>query len=325
MRGGYRPRPACGGLSLVELMLALGIGVVLSFGVVQLFLRSGISHLQDQELARLQENGRYALRYLSRELNMAGYFANVLWGERIGQGTHGTDCFDHLLDTRLPLEHYNDLSRRGAPADTAAALPADCLGGRAYVQGSDMLLLRRTLDYPAVLRGAAVAAHDPNALYLRVEGGGARATLQRGAARPGPAVDLWEYVPQILFLRDYARHRGDGIPTLCRLRPGADANRLSPLQCLVEGIEDLQLEFGIDEDGDLRADRFDPQPMPRALSAAVAARVFILVRSVRPVPGYSNRQSYRLGHKLVPAAGDGHYRRVVQTTVLLRNSGAYKS
>ncbi len=60
------------GLSLVELLVAIAIGVVLAFGAMNLLLSSKRSYLQAEELARLQENGRHALRYLSYELTMAG-------------------------------------------------------------------------------------------------------------------------------------------------------------------------------------------------------------------------------------------------------------
>jgi len=276
-------------------------------------------------MARLQENGRYALHYLAREMSMAGFFANVLWGERIQPGAAGTDCFDHFLDTRTSFEHYNDISARGEPANSGFALPADCLGGTAYVAGSDMLLVRRTLGSPAVLQGVGVAGRDTRAIYLRVDLENYLATLEPGGGNPGPGVDIWEYAPQLLFLRNYSLNKNDGIPVLCRLRLSPGSNRLAPMQCLVEGIEDLQVEFGIDEDGDQRADRYASAPTAPELTAAVAARIWVLVRSVHAVHGYRNGHSYRLGDKLVPAAGDGHYRRVVQTTVLLRNSSVYRS
>ena len=86
-------------------------------------------------------------------------------------------------------------------------------------------------------------------------------------------------------------------------------------------IENLQLEFGIDETGDEQADRFDPAPDPAEMAAAVAARIYLLVRSVHPVAGYRDERSYTLGRTQVEAPRDGYFRRVMQTTVLLRNRG----
>ena len=47
-------------------------------GIVVLFQQSKSSALQDEQIARMQENGRYALRVLSRELSMMNYFGGMI-------------------------------------------------------------------------------------------------------------------------------------------------------------------------------------------------------------------------------------------------------
>jgi hypothetical protein len=100
---------------------------------------------------------------------------------------------------------------------------------------------------------------------------------------------------------------------------------MAPAQCLVEGIENLQLEFGIDDDGDAQPDRFESAPDAAELAAAVAARIYLLVRSIHPVPGHVDDRSYVLGQTRVAPPLDAHYRRLLQTTVLLRNRGPVPS
>jgi len=99
---------------------------------------------------------------------------------------------------------------------------------------------------------------------------------------------------------------------------------MAPLECLVVGVQDLQVEFGIDEDGDQLADIYLRSPATGEIGQAVSARLYLLLRSVLPVYGYINRHSYRLGDKLVAPANDAYYRRVMQATVLLRNSSRYR-
>ena len=53
----------------------------------------------------------------------------------------------------------------------------------------------------------------------------------------------------------------------------------------------------------------------------MTARISLLVRSVRPMYGYRNRLGYQLGSKWIAPSHDAFYRRVVQSTVLLRNAG----
>ena len=60
------------GLTLVELMVALVISSFLMIGLVQIFITSRTTYQVDEGLARLQENGRFAIDYLVRDLRMAG-------------------------------------------------------------------------------------------------------------------------------------------------------------------------------------------------------------------------------------------------------------
>lgn len=313
------------GFSLIELMLALAIGTVLSFGVCNLFLHSTLSARQDAQMARLQENGRYALRYLGRELGMAGYLGTALWGERIAYNPDGTDCFDHLLEARTSFEHYDNVESDGRPGGGGEALPGGCRVGSDYVAGSDILLVRRTLDSPSVAGGTKLAGLDSDSIYLRVDTDAGTARFEPGGGPLSPAVDVLEYYPQILFLRNFSISPGDGIPALCRRRLAPRGNRIAPVECLVEGIEELQFEFGIDDDGDQRVDRYVDTVSPLEAGSAVVARIYILARSVHTINRYQSRQTHTLGGKVIPAANDGYYRRVVQTTVLLRNASTVKT
>lgn len=61
------------GFSLVEIMVALTIGIVLLLGVTQIFLTASRSGVTNSDLARVQESGRIALELISKELRRAGY------------------------------------------------------------------------------------------------------------------------------------------------------------------------------------------------------------------------------------------------------------
>ena len=61
------------GLSLIELMIAMVIGLVLILGLVQVFGASRQAYQLSQGIARNQENGRFAVDFLSRDLRMAGH------------------------------------------------------------------------------------------------------------------------------------------------------------------------------------------------------------------------------------------------------------
>ena len=65
------------GLSLIELMISITIGIILMTGVVQMFITSRISFSTQQGISRIQETGRFAIEFLSRDIRMAGYLGCI--------------------------------------------------------------------------------------------------------------------------------------------------------------------------------------------------------------------------------------------------------
>ena len=62
------------GFSLIEIMIALLIGVFLLGGMLQIFSVSQQTYRMQSNLARLQENGRFALDFLAHDIRMVGYW-----------------------------------------------------------------------------------------------------------------------------------------------------------------------------------------------------------------------------------------------------------
>jgi len=60
------------GFTLIELMVALTLGLLLSIGIVTLFGATSKTNKVQDSLARLQENGRYAMTRMNADLRMLG-------------------------------------------------------------------------------------------------------------------------------------------------------------------------------------------------------------------------------------------------------------
>jgi type IV pilus assembly protein PilW len=60
------------GFTIVEIMVALVISLILLLGVIQIFMASKATYTMQSGAARLQENARFALDFMSRSLGMAG-------------------------------------------------------------------------------------------------------------------------------------------------------------------------------------------------------------------------------------------------------------
>lgn len=335
MDGGRRKlRDPIRGLTLIELMVAMVIGAVLMLGAATLFLQSKVSYMEDEELARLQEGGRYAIRYLTRELSMAGFYGGVLRGSDISVDSgvadpNDADCFSYLFRIEDRFVHINDPNDAAAFDDSGMPVGTDaddCLDTADLRHGADVLVFRRVKDVATTDHGelADGASIDSSVVYLEIEDYNVSIALKTGLSSAASDTDLWEFSPQILFLRNYSLEEDDGIPTLCRrtITRTVTPPVMGGVECLVEGVEDMQVELGIDTDGDLAVDTYDPDPNEPTPDNAITARIYLLVRSPNEVVRYTNNKSFVLGSKTVSAVNDGFYRRVIQSTVSLRNSEA---
>lgn len=304
------------GLTLVELMISAALTGILCLALATLALLGQRAYLADAAMASLQENGRLALRVLQRELSMAGYLG---WAEpaAVVGDVAGTPCYQALLGPLPAIVHYDDLTGDGRSV-SGPALPTACRRAAHYQADSDALLLRRVADTADVERGTILRPLAGAGTYLRLA---ADARLVPGAGAGITDATLWRYRPVLLFVRDYAIRPGDGIPSLCRLRLSPERADTAPTECLLEGLEMLQVEFGVDSDGDRRADRY----VSRLASgdAPVLARVSVLMRSAGHAGSTERPRTYRLGARSYTAP-DRRQRLLLTTTVLLRNAGALR-
>ncbi|QFT53483.1 PilW family protein [Microbulbifer sp. THAF38] len=70
------------GISLVELMVSITVGLVLMAGVVQLFLSSKVTFSTQSAITRVQETGRLAIDFIADDLRMAGYMGCANFAEK---------------------------------------------------------------------------------------------------------------------------------------------------------------------------------------------------------------------------------------------------
>jgi type IV pilus assembly protein PilW len=71
MMGGLRFQR---GISLIELIVSIALGLVLIAGVLQLFMSTKQTYTIQENLSRMQESGRLAVEIMARDLRAAGYF-----------------------------------------------------------------------------------------------------------------------------------------------------------------------------------------------------------------------------------------------------------
>lgn len=94
----------CRGLSLIELMIAMALGLLVSLGIVAVFTSTSNSRQAQEQLARLQEEGRFAITQISNDLAMAG----AQYCNGTGGTAHASVAGPYLDGPRLPTVYASD-------------------------------------------------------------------------------------------------------------------------------------------------------------------------------------------------------------------------
>lgn len=318
------------GFSLVELLVALLLGVILSSGMITVYLGAKQGSFYEEQLARMQENGRLAMRLLSRELVMAGFFAGTRSLDGVLPPAVGADCSDDnwVLDASRPLGLVNDHTGQSVPV-AVDDTPLTCVHGEEIVSETDLLVVKRTAGEPSLRDGVVadrLTESTVRSWYLRLVPGEpwtwekAAPGELAGLAASDPMASYWKGMTRIFYVRRYSDpdDRDDDIPTLCMETIAGDG---MASRCLVEGVEDVQYEFGIDTDADGVPNQYLSAPSEAELGQAVTVKVHLLLRSIRKVSGWVDEKAYVLGARVLSPRRDSYLRRVLSTTVFLRNHG----
>lgn len=238
------------GLGLVELTVALMLGLLLLAGAITLLVQSRTERRAGSALTDGQAALDTAVELLSRELRLAGNYgltnraelirgaASALQQRSPLDATIGNSCANNFS---VALGEYVGAQLRGNPNLACAALPV--------AVGSDVLVVRRA--------GAAAARGRIRLRSNRLGGEILAASEADPATDPGS--ETRELVVEAYYVAASAAHpRAATEWALHRVRLGAASDGRPEMrdQVLVPGIALLRVEFGLDLDGDGSADLY---------------------------------------------------------------------
>lgn len=321
------------GLSLVELIISIFLGSVLSLAIAKVYLEGLRNFLMEDEMSRLHDSGRFALTLLSNELRFAGLLGSMSPVGDISPRSVGADCTasgNWALDATIPMDFVDnfDALDTGVPVFVSGATPT-CLNAADIEAGTDILSLKRTAGNFTLGNGAYPAGVKlrHRQWYLRVQDYGADNQWVYNEASNFPAqdvgenthVDYWEYYARIYYIRSFSETGNDSIPSLCvESLIGGSGRGAMATRCLIEGVEDMQIEFGIDTNLDGVPNQFKSAPTKFDMAKVVAVRLHLLMRSINEITGYTRAGTYKLGNKNL-SRHDGYLRRVMHATISTPN------
>jgi type IV pilus assembly protein PilW len=312
------------GFSIIELMIAMTLSLTLAAAIITVFVNNSYSFNQDENFERMQDDARHALREIAYDLGMAGFYgnlhipANVLFDSGlsitgdcgpVGEANWMYRTVQTGTTTSLSISAIDN----AAAADVVAA--HSCFAAGEIQPGTDIVAIKR-------VAGAEAGTLSGDSAYLRTNGTvgylfSGTAPSSPPVAVPAPNAD-WEFRPSIYFIRPFANTAGDNIPTLCRkVLRGAGPSMIT--ECLATGIEDLQLEYGIDTTDDGRPNVYTTNPTLAEMQTVVTARIFVLARTTEIDTRYTNNKTYSLSNAPDFTPGDSFHRRVFSTSVSIQN------
>ena len=343
------------GLSLIELLVAMALGLLIIAGVGQIYLAAKRSYDIQTNIAQIQEVGRFVTEILTQDIRRAGYWGlfnlNTAsldtaptgqifpTGDKTPDGTcpNGNDYWGRMITRKI-----------FGLNDTATGY--SCLGSN-YKLG-DIITVRYADPRP-------ITTYDPNAIYVRtapleaslVFGDPASCPSASGCTLkdyvdndmyyPGSGYYNYAVVAHAYYVADSttATQCGDpsapALPALARetLSSGASSPGFPVKTELVTGVEQLQFQYGVDTaitnaqpKGDGSVDQyFNANQFASSCGGGSpcwdqvrSVRYWVLVRSDCPEGGYTDKNTYHMAN--VTYTPNDNFRRALYTsTVTLRN------
>jgi type IV pilus assembly protein PilW len=368
------------GLTLIELLVALVMGLVLLGGVVTVFIANKQTYKYQESLARLQENGRFALELMARDIRGAGY---------TGCGGRSAKVKNTVNQTNAILYSFGDavngFDSRAVDYSTAAATPTNdgtkwspsldtsiFPSARLPIANSDVIVARVVdptrckvdkhnvesatfFTTPCDLKNNEIVmvTDCSNAAILQIDnttglpqGGSDKTLVVHNAGVGGQTPGNWtkdlghNYARNggMFKISTYIYYVGDtgrgvsGAPMLAlyRLDDSGVADEL------VEGVENLQILYGLDTDQNMSANQYVPaSDVPITSWGEIrSVRISLLLRS--PAQNVLNaKQQISLNYDTAEGGGylnavwsstttpiptaDRSWRQIYTTTINLRN------
>lgn len=317
------------GLTLVELMVAMTLGLILMAAVIQIFIGSKQSYRVTDNTSRVQENGRYAVEALSSDIRMAGY---------LGCSKNST-----VNNIASPTTSSWIQFSQAIIGYTSASVPTSSgLTSAQVLSGTDVLQIQRASSSGVKLTGNLAATNaniqiTGNPTNIQVDdilvisdcsnadvfransvsnaSGTVTITHSNASNTTNFLSKAYQSNAELLRLVTDIYYVGSGTGTcpanmLCRGSINITNFASLNVEQLVDNVEALTFLYGIDTDGDAAANKY-------IAAGSVTASDWVNVVSVR----YSIRiRTPEDNIATATASGDRRIRRTFGATVAVRNN-----
>lgn len=324
------------GFTLVEVMVAITLSIVLLAGVGQIYSSSKQIYRLQEAQSRVQENGRFAIEFLNRDIRQAGF---------AGCGNLNNPDFQgqvNVIANTTPPTTFNPASViQGieTSADWSGGAPTD------YVNNTDAVIITLASSNSVRLAGnlnpvnaniqiaSNALGFKQNDLVFITDCKNADLFSITNMPGTGPGVATLAHAMgnntsnnlSTPYQQNAEVIQFQTIAYYIRLGPANNAGvRLRSLYKrvgntsdeLIEGVQDMQVLYGEDTDNDQSANRYAAKAAVN-MANVVSVRISLLLRSIENnVLGTNQTVAYNSANVAAP---NGQLYRVFTTTIALRN------
>jgi len=320
------------GLTLIELMIAMMLGLFIMAGVIGLFINSKQSYRIQESSSRLQENSRFAMFFLTKDIRMADYWGCLNTTGSIDNNLNANATYDFFADAIVGED--NNATVDDVLDGTDVITIRGAFGSGAYVtqQPSTPSATIKVED------NSGLTEHDIVLVTDCLEGdifqitndptvGGAgfdnliHNTGNAGNPDPGnadkPLRKKYDTDAQIYKL-NFATYYIDTSDTTSQPSLYRTINGSVPTE-LVEGVEDMQILYGEDTDNDKTPNYYlEAGNVLLNMDNVVSVRISLVMRSTEENLTSTN-MSYTIPGQAEVTLNDGRLRRVFTSTIAIRN------
>lgn len=338
-------------MSLIELMIAIAIGLALLAGLSSLYVSTSKARAEFNKTSEQVENGRFALRSITRDIEMSGFYGRSSLPVSTASYALSDPCgttpdsmgFSTTPTVTVPLPVYGPALAATAPPCLATTLPNMAAGSEvlsvSYVSG-DVSATANGTDYYVQRSGC-----ETDTVPLVYSRTAADFTLHNKAAVAGgicstsTAAELRKYVMRSYYVATCDVCSGAGADTTPTLKMAEFVNGAIQTASLVTGIQDVHYSYGMDLDNNGSPDCYADNPsdtsaVPATCASAVTAtsyawtasatvnwanvtavRINLLSRNLDSTASWTDTRSYDLGRATADGPYNDHYKRHVYGTV----------
>lgn len=323
------------GFTIVELMVTLVLNSLVLLAITQLFIQNRDTYETREYISRLQENGRFAMEYILRDIRYADFWGCVPDNSAITNNVHNAAGGASFASGGISGTNNTGPSYGGFPngADTILITRASSQSGQLI---KPMLLTSDVITVgfdPNVDEGDVLAISDCEAGDIFVV-----TKVEAFDRTPPVGDDEWEISHALTEATD-----GDNANTTIDLSRTYDPDKMASLhtsaagvaysigldgtepallrngQVLVPGVETLQILYGEDTDGNGSVDAYVTSDLVTDDTNIVSVRVALVMRSEDEPDGKSTATPYTFPGVGTVTPTDLRARKVYSSTATIRN------